>query len=160
MKLIVGLGNPGEKYRNNRHNAGFMVVEYLERIGLPEGVAAKKTDTFMNDSGRAVEKFIKNYKLKIENLYIAHDDLDLPLGQYKIQLGIGPKVHNGLISIEGILSDINFWRVRIGVDNRDPQNRVPGEAYVLQDFTPEEHKILEEVIKKASQEVVFSVSSG
>ncbi|TSC89986.1 MAG: peptidyl-tRNA hydrolase, PTH1 family [Microgenomates group bacterium Gr01-1014_5] len=160
MKLIVGLGNPGEKYRNNRHNAGYVVVEYLERIGLPEGIVAKKTDTFMNDSGIAVSRLKNFYKVSLNDLYIAHDDLDIPLGQYKIQLGVGPKVHNGLISVEGILSDINFWRVRIGVDNRDPQNRVPGEAYVLQDFTPEEHKILEEVIKKASQEVFFSVSSG
>lgn len=159
MKLIIGLGNPGEKYRNNRHNAGFMLVEYLERLGVPEGIVAKKTDTFMNDSGQAVSKLKNFYKIPLNDLYIIHDDLDLPLGQYKIQLGVGPKVHNGLISIEGVLGDINFWRVRVGVDNRDPQNRVPGEAYVLQDFTEEEKKVLKETIKKVCVELVSQTLS-
>lgn len=154
MKLIIGLGNPGEKYKNNRHNAGQMVVEHLERLGVPEGIVAKKTETFMNDSGQAVSKLKNFYKVSLNDLYIVHDDLDLPLGQYKIQLGVGPKVHNGLISIEGILGDINFWRVRVGVDNRDPENRVPGEAYVLQDFTSEEMQTLKNVILDIIKEVV------
>lgn len=148
MKLIIGLGNPGEKYRNNRHNAGFMLVEYLERVGLPEGIVAKKTDTFMNDSGQAVSKLKIFYKVEYKNLYIIHDDLDIPLGKYKFQLGKGPKVHNGINDVEQVLGTPEFWRIRVGIDNRDPENRASGESYTLQDFTEEEKKILVEVIKK------------
>lgn len=158
MKLIVGLGNPGDKYQNNRHNVGHVVVDHLNRIGLPEKIVAKKTETFMNDSGAAVSKLKNFYKISSSDLYVVHDDLDIPLGQYKIQLGVGPKMHNGIISIEETLGDLGFWRVRVGVDNRDPQNRVPGEAYVLQDFTEEEKKVLEETIRKVSVELMSLLS--
>lgn len=148
MKLIVGLGNPGEKYKNNRHNVGYMFIEHLEKIGLPDGVVAKKTNTFMNDSGEAVKKLVNFYKVSPEDLYVVHDDLDIPLGQHKIQLGVGPKVHKGVASVEQFLIESEFWRIRIGVDNRDSQNRLPGEQYVLQDFTGEEKEIVKNTIKQ------------
>jgi peptidyl-tRNA hydrolase, PTH1 family len=152
MKLIIGLGNPGEKYKNNRHNIGHMVIDSLEK--LPSGVVAKKTSVYMNDSGEEVKKLLNFYKVKPHDLYIIHDDLDIPLGGFKIQKGKGPKVHNGINSIEQELDTPEFWRVRVGVDNRDPENRTKGDQYVLSDFTDEEKHALIEVIKKIAEELV------
>lgn len=153
MKLVIGLGNPGDKYRNNRHNVGHMVVDELLKSGLPKGVAAKKTDVFMNESGLSVKKLVDFYKVSPENLYIIHDDLDIKLGEYKIQKGKGPRVHNGVNSIEETLGTVDFWRVRIGVDNRDAENRTPGEQYVLQDFAGDELGMLDSVLSKAVEEL-------
>jgi len=178
MKIVVGLGNPGKKYENNRHNVGFMFINYIAPL-LHCSIVEKnkyylamkqsnnrtiifiKPQTFMNQSGLAVKKLITNYQLPITNLYVIHDDLDIPLGKFKIQKGVGPKLHNGIESIEKELATKDFWRVRIGVDNR--QNRqqkqqnylcddrirtnfkskwVDGETYVLQDFEKEEKEIL------------------
>ncbi|MBU1071203.1 aminoacyl-tRNA hydrolase, partial [Patescibacteria group bacterium] len=114
MKLIVGLGNIGEKYKNTRHNVGFMVVDELEKHKEDLGkVMLVKPATFMNESGRAVAKMVRFYKLDLDNLYVVHDDLDLKLGEYKIQKGVGPKVHNGILSVEKELGDKEFWRVRV-----------------------------------------------
>ena len=152
MKLIIGLGNPGEEYLNTRHNAGFLVAERLQKTKLPAGVVVRKPDTFMNESGVFVKKLVDQYKLDPSNLYIVHDDLDIPLGSYKIQFGVGPKDHNGVNSVEGELGTKDFWRVRVGIDNRDASDRVPGEEYTLQDFTADEkvilHKTIEEIANK------------
>lgn len=170
MKLIVGLGNPGDEYKNNRHNVGFIFVDYLlqksgETINefkfdkylrseviqtklYTSGVILAKPQTFMNASGDAVRNLLKNWKLKIENLIVVHDDLDIPLGKFKIQIGTGPKLHNGLDSIDGVLKTGDYVRIRIGVDNRNPQQRIPGEAYVLQNFKDDEAKQLPELFDK------------
>ena len=123
MILIVGLGNPGKKYINNRHNVGHIFIDYLaneltrSQINVLKIV---KTDCFMNQSGVFVKKFIENRKLKIENLFVVHDDLDIPLGKFHIQFAVGPQLHNGLESIEDHLHTKDFWRVRIGIDNEFP----------------------------------------
>lgn len=148
VKLIIGLGNPGNKYALNRHNAGFMAIDALQNAKLSPNVILRKTNTFMNASGPAVKKLTDLYALDSDNLFIIHDDLDLRLGTYKIQRGIGPKDHKGLISIEQALATADFWRVRLGVDNRTPANRLPGEDYVLQDFTPEELVIIQKTLTK------------
>lgn len=168
MKLIVGLGNPGEKYKLNRHNVGFMFVEYLckwvddrewkmekkfeaemcEIEIKSEKALLVKPQTFMNDSGKAVQKISKNNNLMPNDLIVIHDDLDIKLGEYKIQIGKGPKLHNGIESIENHMHTKEFTRVRIGVDNRSVENRIPGEAYVLQNFTPEEIIILNGVFSE------------
>lgn len=96
----------------------------------------------MNNSGLAVKKAINNYQLTINNLIVAHDDLDIPLGKFHIQFAVGPQLHNGLESIENHLKTKDFWRVRIGIDNRLPDKKIPGEAYTLQNFFPEEKKLL------------------
>ncbi len=153
MKLIIGLGNPGEKYKDNRHNVGYLALDTLQKNKLPKDAVLRKSNVFMNDSGDFVNKLVGQYKLEPSNLYIIHDDLDIPLGSYKIQLGTGPKVHNGINSIEEVLGTKEFYRVRVGVDNRDPNNREIGEEYVLQDFTDEERKILDEVIEKVCKEI-------
>ncbi len=151
MKLIIGLGNPGEKYKNNRHNVGHMVVDAFKTKNL-----IFKSQNFMNNSGEFVEKLVEQYKVNFPNLWIIHDDLDIPLGSYKIQFGKGPKVHNGLKSIDESLGTNEYWHVRIGVDNRDPEDRIPGEEYVLQDFTDGERKILDKVIKEVCKKLATS----
>lgn len=176
MKLIVGLGNPGKKYKNNRHNVGFMVVDGLAmqlfsyKDIQPEWKESKKSSslifepmtgcvlvkpqTFMNASGNAVKKLVDWFKVKLEDLYIIHDDLDIPLGQYKIQKGKGPKLHYGIKSIDEALGTRDYWRVRVGIENRRVSRvaqvpRVPrGEEYVLQNFTQEEKSIIADVIER------------
>lgn len=185
--LIVGLGNPGEKYKQNRHNVGFLFVEWLvqkepseweydkytnaevinielsAKSYLPAGKAGPlsallaKPQTFMNASGIAVRKLTISYKLSAMRLFIVHDDLDLPFGEFKITQGKGPKLHNGISSIEEALGTKDFWRIRIGIDNRDPQNRMPGEPYVLQNFTKEEMQSLPEIFNKISPQFLTKV---
>ncbi len=111
-----------------------------------------KPQLFMNQSGQVVAQIARFYKVDLANLWIIHDDLDIHLGEYKIQLGVGPKVHNGLSSIELALGNKNFWRVRLGIDNREPPRRA-GEDYVLADFLPEERKIFEGEIERAIKEM-------
>ncbi len=147
VKLIVGLGNPGEKYHNNRHNVGHLFIEYLVSCSQYPVSQVKffKTDVFMNDSGKSVQILKTRYKILNTNLYVVHDDLDIPLGQYKIQLGVGPKVHYGINSVEQSLGTKDFWRIRIGVDARRAESRTAGEDYVLEDFSLEEKKVLDKV---------------
>ncbi len=181
MKCIVGLGNPGEKYKNNRHNVGFMFIDYM--VKLLNGYMVKKNKnylaiqpsnhsaillakplTFMNLSGAAVKKLTMNYELLTTNLYVVHDDLDIPLGKFKIQKGVGPRLHNGVESIEKALGTKDFWRIRIGIDNRPAlrslarpskllrrrrrEGGIDGETYVLQDFSLEERSIKQQIFPK------------
>jgi len=177
MKIIVGLGNPGEKYKNNRHNVGQMFIDYLLATFNPQlvtqeskklhvichklqGLILAKPLTFMNNSGAAINELIKTYhlkanKLKANNLVVVHDDLDIPLGKFKIQMGTGPLLHNGVESVEKILGTKNFLRVRIGVDNRVKDKRIDGETYVLNDFTPNEKEIILELFAKILLRLMF-----
>jgi PTH1 family peptidyl-tRNA hydrolase len=170
MKLIVGLGNPGEKHKHNRHNVGFMVVDELARqmvndqwlmvkkfnsliINHQSSIIFYKPQTFMNASGVAVKKLIAQFKVKTPDLWVIHDDLDLPLGNYKIQKGKGPREHKGLQSIYKAIGSRDFWHIRIGVDNRSPDSRTPGEDYVLQKFNDEEMAVVEKVIKEVLEKL-------
>lgn len=157
MRLLVGLGNPGEKYRDNRHNIGFMLVDYLKSQNSKlKTFHIIKSSEFMNGSGNFVRRLISQYpSISVSDLYIIHDDLDIPLGEFKIQFGKGPKVHNGINSIEEKLGTKDFWRVRVGIENRDNESgiisngkKTPGEKYVLQDFTDQETKVLNNVFSK------------
>jgi PTH1 family peptidyl-tRNA hydrolase len=174
MKLLVGLGNPGELYTNNRHNVGFHFLDYVishidmhfpdklrrensfERsvklraklCHLLEEILLAKPQTYMNLSGVAVRKIQQFYKIQTSDIFIAHDDLDIPFGNFKIQQGKGPKVHNGLFSIEQTTATNAFWRIRIGVENRGAENRISGHDYVLSNFTNEETKQLPTVFEK------------
>jgi len=158
MKIIVGLGNPGTEYTNTRHNAGILLVDKMAEslnsdygwrknfdaliFKTPELVLVKTKDVFMNESGRLLQGLPEG------EIYLAHDDLDIRLGEFKIQKGVGPKVHNGVESVENKLGTKDFWRIRIGIDNRDPDRRIPGEEYVLQKFMVEERNILEGVFNE------------
>ncbi len=172
MKLIVGLGNPGEKYKSTRHNAGFIFVDRMLEKGKfsmskkfeaeimeKDGFLLVKPQTFMNDSGRAVRRLVDFYKLLPSDVIVVHDDLDISLGERKIQMGVGPKVHNGVNSVEQYLGSMNFLRVRLGVDNRKqvPTN-LSGADYVLDDFGKEEKKVLNEVIGGAITELLITLS--
>lgn len=154
MRLVVALGNPGRQYQNTRHSVGFLVVDELQKARLPKGVVVKKSDTFMNDSGSFVKSLYTKYHILNTDLYIIHDDLDLPLGTWKISWAKGPKDHGGVNDIEQKLGSKDFWRIRVGVDSRNPESRVPGEDYVLQDFTKEEGEMLDGVIKEICKELV------
>ena len=156
MKLIVGLGNPGGKYRDNRHNVGHWVVEALLKRPLPNEFVVKKSPVFMNESGIFVKKLVEQYRANLSDLWVIHDDLDIPLGSYKIQKGKGPKLHNGVNSIERELGTDEFWRVRVGVDNRDQESRISGEEYVLQDFSQEERGALDTVIAEICKKLATS----
>ena len=153
MKLIVGLGNPGSRYQNTRHNIGHMVVDAIKGK-VPSGVIAVKTDCFMNESGDFVDNLVARYKLNTSDLWVIHDDLDIPLGSYKIQKTKGPKTHKGVLSIEEKLGTNDFWRVRVGVENRGGGKTKPGEEYVLEEFEESEEGIKEKVIKQVSQALI------
>lgn len=152
MKLIVGLGNPGERYKNTRHNVGFLVVDELARHAQGKNIILFKPQKFMNRSGQEIKKWLKNRKVPyLPNLYVVHDDLDIPLGKFKI-CQKGPKVHNGLKSIYEQIGKKDFWHVRIGIDNREEIGfKGMGEEYVLQNWRPEEREVIKKVIGKASE---------
>ena len=162
MKLIVGLGNPGIKYQNTRHNVGHMVIDALKvrplKSNQQKGLTLLKSDKFMNDSGIFVKHFISLYpNISISNLYVIHDDLDIKLGEYKIQFGKGPKENKGLVSIYEALGTRDFWHVRVGIENRQQAlgTRIKGEQYVLEDFTEEEKVIVQSVIKQICNQLVI-----
>lgn len=174
MKIIVGLGNPGEKYKQTRHNAGFLFLEnWAEEEGLNwrqnkkfssliaeegEKILVKPL-TYMNNSGWAVKSILSYYKLlprKIfsfnknsdlsEILTIVHDDLDIPLGKYKISYNSGSAGHKGIQSIINHLKTKNFKRIRIGISS--PEDKKGVEKHVLQKFKDSEKKTLEKIIKE------------
>jgi PTH1 family peptidyl-tRNA hydrolase len=152
MYLLIGLGNPGEEYAKTRHNAGFMFVDYIaEKNNLTfeydkyfkaeiarmkiesEEIILAKPQTFMNRSGETVKQIVIRHSLTPDHVYVAHDDLDIKLGEYKISMGKGPKLHNGIRSIEEIWKTQDFWRIRLGIENRQGK-KIDGVNYVLQNF--------------------------
>lgn len=170
MKLIVGLGNIGEKYAKTRHNIGFRAVDTMaEKRGLSFREMKKlfcfiakdteflfvKPATYMNESGKAVRAVCDYFNLNPEtDLVVIHDDLDLALGSLKRQQGTGPKVHNGLSSIYQHLGTKNFLHIRLGIDGRDGNRDMSGSDYVLASFLPEENKKVQEVVDQIAQELL------
>jgi len=167
-KMIVGLGNPGEKYINTRHNTGFLFIDFLLEnynvikegklknshfFKLDNGDTLLKPDTFMNNSGLAVQEAVRWFDTDIErDLIVVHDDLDIPLGKYKYQFAKSPKVHNGVKSVEDHLGTNRFYRIRIGIDNRGDK-KIDGEMYVLSKFNSNESTILNEVLSEIISEL-------
>lgn len=170
MKLVVGLGNPGKKYKDTRHNVGFLAIDkILETFGVEthdvrkykakvfykqkEEVLFVKPQTFMNSSGDSVKIIFNQYKINQNNLYVVHDDLDIKLGEYKIQKGRGPKLHNGIESIEKSIGKKDFIRIRIGVDAREEDSRIDGEKYVLMKFGEDEKQVVDKTLDKVVGEL-------
>ncbi len=151
MKLMVGLGNPGKKYENTRHNAGYRAAELLEKSKKRDLIAAK-TGSFMNVSGKPVKKLAERLKIKADDLVVAHDDIDLPLGQFKIQKGRGPAGHKGVQSVIDKLGTRDFWRLRIGIR---PQRGKPKnvESFVLKKFSKSEEESVDKAIKEALEKI-------
>lgn len=156
MKLIIGIGNPSKEYLNNRHNVGHMVIDALASKAPIFNFQFSKTDVYMNESGEYVARQKNFYKVDLDDLYVVYDDLDIPLGSYKISKGKSPRVHNGIISVIEKLGSEDFWHVRIGIEHRtkDKEHRETGKEYVLQNFTKEEKKILEEVVGKVKEDLL------
>lgn len=177
MFLVVGLGNIGDKYDDTPHNAGFTFVDELRnflgydqlysvddwqveklaeaqiafvRTNSEKKIVLAKPTTLMNGSGRSVRNLVKMYEPQIgKEMIVIHDDLDIKLGEFKIQKGVGPRGHKGVMNIEDMLGSGDFWRVRIGVDNRSDEVRIPGEDYVLKKYSKEELETLRESIVDA-----------
>jgi PTH1 family peptidyl-tRNA hydrolase len=163
--LIVGLGNHGLAYKNNRHNIGYMTVDHLAKtwgetisktkarsltlIHQIDGtrVILAKPQTFMNDSGRAVEELLRYYKIPLEHMLVVYDELDLPLGSIRLRPFGGTGGHRGMRSIQNTIRSQEFPRMRIGIDR--PPGRMDPADYVLQDFSPEEQETVLDAIERA-----------
>jgi len=186
MKYIVALGNPGEKYKNNRYNVGFMAVDIIiEEFRLPslieskscsglitEGVIGENEtkilypDTYMNNSGSAVAKLVA--KSEISSMVVVHDDIDLPFGEIKIGKNQGAGGNNGVKSIIEKLGSKEFSRVRIGIAPKSfwtgktnrPKGGGPLERFVLKPFGITEKKELSEVLSKASSAIKIILEEG
>jgi len=149
--IVIGLGNPGKKYINTRHNVGFKIIDELAKTKPTNWVLAKPK-TFMNKSGGAVKKIILNNKCEIENIVVIHDDIDIPIGEFKVQRSRGPAGHKGVRSIINELATNDFWRIRIGISPRrgKPENV---EEFVLENFTKDEEKIIKGLVEKIAKEI-------
>lgn len=146
MKLIIGLGNPGEEYKNSRHNVGWLVVDEIKRLGGIKNAILAKNDTFMNDSGISVKKLVEKNKIPLENLLIINDDLDLEFGKYKLQKGRGAAGHHGVESIIAELGSQDFWRLRIGIGRPLPEEG-DFDDYVIKEMPEDQRKILLKMVE-------------
>jgi len=163
--LIVGLGNPGDKYAKTRHNVGFMVIDRLiqklQALKISssfKGELFKKDDifllkptTYMNLSGESVVLVKNYYKIDIDKIVVVHDDLDLPFGAVRFKRGGGHGGHNGLKSCDKYISK-DYIRVRIGIGK--PQDKDKVASYVLDDFSKEEEKYLDDIIEHVSEAIL------
>ncbi len=175
MHIIVGLGNPGRKYENTRHNLGFLTVDRLaEEHGISvtkskhkaligEGrisgqkVLLVKPQTFMNLSGEAVRAVMDYYKEPVENLLVIYDDADIPAGAVRIRKKGGAGTHNGMKSVVSCLGDDGFARIRIGIGTQDDRDIVD---HVLGGFTREEADVMREAVLTAVSAVECMLSEG
>jgi PTH1 family peptidyl-tRNA hydrolase len=176
MKLIVGLGNPGEKYKNTRHNLGFMVVETLGQMKNVEWKMDKKSNsqlavinsqlilakpqTMMNASGWAVAKLASFYKVESKDIWVIHDDIDLPLGKIKIRLGGSAAGHHGAESLIRQLGTDQFVRFRLGIGHPGRGSDRLVEKYVLRDFDVNEKSEVKQMIKRAVEAIKVALDEG
>jgi PTH1 family peptidyl-tRNA hydrolase len=178
--LVVGLGNPGPRYAGTRHNAGFMVVDLLaERLGASfkarksaGGAAADVVETrlaglpvvlakprsFMNESGGPVAAVARFYKIKVEQITVVHDELDLPFGTLRLKRGGGEGGHNGVRSMVASLGSPEFARVRFGIGR--PPGRQDAADYVLRDFATVERRELPLFLDRAADAVEALLAKG
>lgn len=194
MKLIVGLGNPGDKYESTRHNVGFMVLDhflkdsepvnksnwttekklksqiyildYKPKKGEAEKVILAKPLTYMNNSGMAVGLIARFYKIAPKDIWIVHDELDLPLGFIKIRFGGGTAGHHGLESILPVLGTDKFWRFRMGIGEQRSKGKNQKSKlrsmndYVLGGFVRGEKGEVKHMVKKGSKALSAALEKG
>ncbi|MBI1820105.1 MAG: aminoacyl-tRNA hydrolase [Nitrospirae bacterium] len=176
MTIIVGLGNPGQKYEKSRHNVGFMVVDYLAETNqilinkknnlyesgsgllLSHKVLLVKPATFMNQSGIAVRQIIDYFHESSARLIIIHDELDIPFGEIRIKLKGGSGGHNGVASLMDFLNTDQFLRIRAGIGR--PVENEDVVSFVLSPFFKEQQVVLQGMIKKSAEAVKEVLSSG
>jgi len=174
MKLIAGLGNPGQKYNNTRHNLGFAVIELLK-----DSLEILKTDlksnyilfkcsfkgdivyllkplTYMNLSGNAVREVMSYYKIPLEDLLVIYDDMDLPFGRLRYRVKGSAGGHNGMKSIIENLKSQDFKRLRIGI-GKNERNTI---SHVLGKFTKEEKQVLEVTLKTIEESLIYFLNNG
>lgn len=174
--LVVGLGNPGPEYARTRHNAGFMAVDLLAenlrvcywkeqagakvahaRFGEDELILAKP-QTFMNISGKSVQKIVDEYELEPSQVVVVHDDIDLPEGSVRVKRGGGHGGHNGLRSVNEQLGSGDYVRVRVGVGR--PPGRKDAADFVLEPVRGEAAERLDGIIPTAAQAVLHVLEHG
>jgi PTH1 family peptidyl-tRNA hydrolase len=180
MKLIVGLGNPGRVYTDNRHNIGFICLNHFARthsikfdqkksrarIGLGKVVGNEvvlaKPQTYVNLSGQSVSRLVKRFNISLNDLLVIHDDLDLPLAKIRISYGSSSGGHKGINSIIQELGSRDFVRLRIGVGR--PTKPALSEddiiAYVLSDFTPEQKQTIAQIIPRVNEALLCLLTEG
>jgi PTH1 family peptidyl-tRNA hydrolase len=182
VKLIIGLGNPGRLYADNRHNIGFMCLNHFAktqdirfdkkqgqtRIGSGEvagsQVVLAKPQTYMNLSGQSVSRLVKRFNINLSDLLVIHDDLDLPLGKIRIRQGGSSGGHKGIGSIITELGSQDFLRFRVGIGRPITSFAEISEndiiTYVLSDFTSEEKQVITKVVSKLSEAVLYLLTEG
>src|SRR5215211_392318 len=174
--LLIGLGNPGREYQSNRHNFGFMLIDRLavrlnarglkvqskaivtSGIYQDRKVILAKPQTYMNLSGQAAQGLLNFYKLPMENMLVAHDDLDIPFGTIRIRPKGGPGGQGGMASTIEKLGTKDFPRLRLGIGR--PPGRMDPAAFVLQDFSREEMKLISEILERAADAALEFVVNG
>lgn len=174
--VIVGLGNPGEKYAKTRHNMGVMVIDVLlERVRASlkshksgcliaesdlsgERVVLARSTSYMNDSGRPIRELARWYKVPPERLIVVHDELDIEFEEIRVKQGGGTAGHNGLGSIASHLGTRDFLRVRVGIGR--PKGRSGAVGHVLDGFSSTEKKELPFILERAADAVEAIVSDG
>jgi PTH1 family peptidyl-tRNA hydrolase len=165
--LVIGLGNPGDEYANNRHNIGFMVLDKYQtshdfsgwvqkkdlgcelaigQIGSTRVILAKPT-TFMNNSGDAAQKLQKFYRIYNQETVVIHDELDIEFGTIRTRMGGSSAGHNGIKSLSSQIGE-DYGRIRIGIGPKKPE-QIDSADFVLQDFSSEQQELLPKIINEA-----------
>lgn len=169
IKLLVGLGNPGEKYADTRHNAGFWWIDRIAPLSMPLetkffGHAVKraggewllKPSTFMNASGKSVAAICHFYKIQPEEVLVIHDELDLPPGAVKLKKGGGHGGHNGLRDISSALGTPDFWRLRLGIGHPGQKSEVVN--FVLNAPSKQEMTLIDNAIDHSLQNLSLIIA--
>lgn len=185
MKIIVGLGNPGKKFERTRHNLGFLVIDNLvkklqdkkkQSFALCEIFSGKIKDekiiiakplTFMNLSGQATRFLANKFKISSGDIFVVHDDIDLPLAALRISQGRGPGGHKGIASIIEALGSKNFIRFRLGIHplgqtfaGRHLEKKIATEKFVLKKFAKNEKEAVRLVLRKTSKAIITAIKKG
>lgn len=185
MKLIVGLGNPGTKYENSRHNLGFITLDHLlkklEKVKKTfwdeekkfkaltkevelngEKIILLKPMTFMNDSGKAVSSYASYFKIDPQDIMVVHDELDMPFGKIKIRFGGSGGGHNGVSSIIDHLGTDKFLRVRMGIGKEARRTGLQRDTsdYVLGTFDTRENAKVNSMVKQAIKDILLVKKHG
>jgi PTH1 family peptidyl-tRNA hydrolase len=174
--LLIGLGNPGREYQNNRHNFGFMLMDRIAVRINARGLKVQskaivtsgiyqdrklilaKPQTYMNLSGQSIQGLVNFYKLPVENMLVAYDDLDIPFGTIRMRPGGGAGGQKGFASAIEKLGTKDVARLRLGIGR--PPGRMDPAAYVLQNFSRDETKILSEILDRAADAALEFVLNG
>jgi PTH1 family peptidyl-tRNA hydrolase len=182
MKLIVGLGNPGKTYARNRHNAGFLCLNYFARlhsirfdhrqcqarvgIGKVRGekLLLARPGTFMNLSGKSLACLVHKHHIPLSDLLVIYDDLDLPLGKIRLRQSGSSGGHKGMNSIISTLGSEDFPRIRVGIGRPQTEGQSIDEDaivnYVLNDFSPQEEATIKPVIARVSEAIDCFLTQG